>query len=930
MQVIQADYMTQVLKLQLPGDPNHWGKLTAHVSVTQPSAYTLELDADVKSQGKRAEIPIRYPLMDDGAWEQVKGLVATTEYEMGVHTFVATVLNDGSPIVTETVELDQDQLYAKDAVRRLRHDFPPGFIECAPLRPVCIDHDEVPVTIRLKTERVPRCRVRMDITSRRGTESLIEPIELELTEKPQTVTFQHNGWERGEYWIRVQVVENGQAFGPYMVRKFWKEVIGPQVEPEPRLRLGGSLQYMVDGWLFEEVKGIDFWPMSYEPNPDRPAIVMDKPWEYGNAENWYLTYDEAEHLYKLEYSNIRETYRRSGFDWHLLADDLYTEDDESGERHWLERLEYRRIMVGANKGRSDLMQAPYERLLQRLLDGGTTVQEFDVPPEGHSYAILRDPRPSGERNTAHLMLAVPGIRQDGRLPQPGKFNESAAQLFEMYAEDLDRPDYVCMSTSKDGVDWEKPELGRVEFHGSTANNILGIAEDRTRAAEYKDVTAAITLDATTARFKFRMYDPDKDGPVDMDKVFMALIGAGRNGKVDFMWPDDFEGSVEALGFTPILRSYYPMMYMGNDEYLFLKDEPLIHLGRGMDLMNSSESIRHQVELRDGPTIFWYYRPTTPPYPPQCMPWDNLYGPQRNLAVMWTDDGVNFHKRLCIGCDEFDPLGMQFYNIGLITERPAANEGRTMLRGSSSAGVAVDGGQMYVAELRSYPTDVQQQYPELIWTRDLLHWHRFTHNRAPLVKLGEEEGSYNWGMYFQSSSYYPFKDKDGNDAWWLSNMATSSRHLHHGVGIRYQTLEKLQADRPHYSESPFFVDWKTLWRRGQRMRYYHFFTHIRPGRLAYAAPIDGTGELTTHAVQFEGRDLVINSQVATGGSLRVEVLDQDGHVIEGYGLADTDTFTGDQVDHRPSWTGRGLAELSGPNLKFRFVLEKARLFTLHIE
>ena len=930
MQVIQADYTTQVLKLQLPGDPNHWGKLTARVSVTQPSGYTLELDADLVSEGKRAEIAIRYPLMDDGAWEQVEGLVATNEHEMGVHTFVATVLNDGSPIVTETVELDQDQLHAKDSVRRLRHDFPPGFIECAPLRPVCIDHDEVPVTIRLKTERVPRCRVRMDITARRGTESLIEPIELDLTEEPQTLTFQHNGWDRGEYWIRVQVVENGQAFGPYMVRKFWKEVIGPDVQPESPLKLGSSMQYMVDGWLFEEVKGIDFWPMSYDPDPDKPPFVKDKPWEFGNADNWNLTYDEAERLYKLQYSTKRETYRLTGFSWHLLADDLSTLDDESKERHWLEQVEFRRIRVGANKGRSDPMQATYEQLLRRLLDGGTPVQEFDVPPYGCSYAVLRDPRPSGERNTDHLMLAVPGIRPDGQLPQPGEFDESAAQIFEMYQEDLDRPEYECLTTSRNGVDWEKPELGLVKFHGSTANNILGTVEDRTRAANHKDVTAAITLDTTTARFKFRMYDPDKDGPVDMDKVFMALIAAGRNAKVDFMWPDDFEGSVEALGFTPILRSYYPMMYKGNDEYLFLKDEPLIHLGRGMDLMNSSESIRHQVELRDGPTIFWYYRPTTPPYPPQCMPWDNLYGPQRNLAVMWTDDGVNFHKRLCIGCDEFDPLGMQFYNMGLITELPASYEGRTMLRGTSSAGVAVDGGQTYVAELRSYPTDVQQQYPELIWTRDLLHWHRFTHNRAPMVKLGEVEGSYNWGMYFQSESYYPFKDADGNEAWWLSNTARPARHNHVGVGVRYQTLEKLQADHPHYSESPFFVDWETLWQRGQRFSSYPLFTHIRPGRLAYAAPMDGSGEFTTHAVQFEGRDLVINAQVEQGGTVRVEARDEDGRVVDGYGLEESDTFTGDEVEHRPSWNGRGLAELSGRSLKFRIVLEKARLFTLHIE
>ena len=33
---------------------------------------------------------------------------------------------------------------------------------------------------------------------------------------------------------------------------------------------------------------------------------------------------------------------------------------------------------------------------------------------------------------------------------------------------------VCYATSKDGVNWEKPELGLVDFHGSKANNIVNL------------------------------------------------------------------------------------------------------------------------------------------------------------------------------------------------------------------------------------------------------------------------------------------------------------------------------------------------------------------------------------------------------------------------------------------------------------------------
>jgi glyoxylase-like metal-dependent hydrolase (beta-lactamase superfamily II) len=95
-------------------------------------------------------------------------------------------------------------------------------------------------------------------------------------------------------------------------------------------------------------------------------------------------------------------------------------------------------------------------------------------------------------------------------------------------------------------------------------------------------------------------------------------------------------------------------------------------------------------------------------------------------------------------------------------------------------------------------------------------------------------------------------------------------------------------------------------------------------------VDGTGELTTHPILFDEQDLVINAQVEQTGSLRVEVLDQDGHTVDGYGLSDSDAFAGDEVEHRPSWNGRRLSELSGRSLKFRIVLEKTRLFTLHVE
>ena len=40
------------------------------------------------------------------------------------------------------------------------------------------------------------------------------------------------------------------------------------------------------------------------------------------------------------------------------------------------------------------------------------------------------------------------------------------------AEAPEHTTYTCYATSSDGVHWEKPDLGLVEYHGSTANNLI--------------------------------------------------------------------------------------------------------------------------------------------------------------------------------------------------------------------------------------------------------------------------------------------------------------------------------------------------------------------------------------------------------------------------------------------------------------------------
>ena len=89
MQIVQQDYMTQILRVSIPGDMRHWGTLTAKVVVRQPNGYELETAGDIVLCGQQAQITIRYPLMDDGSWGQIEGFCKAFEYNKGTYTFTA-------------------------------------------------------------------------------------------------------------------------------------------------------------------------------------------------------------------------------------------------------------------------------------------------------------------------------------------------------------------------------------------------------------------------------------------------------------------------------------------------------------------------------------------------------------------------------------------------------------------------------------------------------------------------------------------------------------------------------------------------------------------------------------------------------------------------------------------------------------------------
>ena len=109
--------------------------------------------------------------------------------------------------------------------------------------------------------------------------------------------------------------------------------------------------------------------------------------------------------------------------------------------------------------------------------------------------------------------------------------------------------------------------------------------------------------------------------------------------------------------------------------------------------------------------------------------------------------------------------------------------------------------------------------------------------------------------------------------------------------------------------------------GCKMRRY---TQRLDGFVSAKAALSG-GELTTKTLTFEGAQLVINYSTSAAGSIRVELQDGDGRVIEGLGIADSVELFGDEVEDVVSWKcGWELSRFGGKPVRLRFVMSDADL------
>ena len=185
-----------------------------------------------------------------------------------------------------------------------------------------------------------------------------------------------------------------------------------------------------------------------------------------------------------------------------------------------------------------------------------------------------------------------------------------------------------------------------------------------------------------------------------------------------------------------------------------------------------------------------------------------------------------------------------------------------------------------------------------FSRDGFHWDR--PNRDTFLGVSEDEGSWNWGNV-QSA---------GGGCLVVGNQLhfyVSGRQGRPGTespGVCSTGLATLRRD------GFASMDWLP----GQS------------GVRRVSARAEGT--LTTRPLTFTGGHLFVNADTS-GGGLRVEVLDQAGHVISPFTRDACEPISVDGTRLPVRWIKGSLSELAGTPIRFRFTLTSGRLFAFWV-
>ncbi len=477
--------------------------------------------------------------------------------------------------------------------------------------------------------------------------------------------------------------------------------------------------------------------------------------------------------------------------------------------------------------------------------------------------------------------------------------------------------YRLLAVSTDLIRWTKPDLGLVEFEGSRANNILEKLPPRGGVEE------GGVFGGT--------WDYRSRGVPDLRTATLVDSPEARNMQFQrgtYLMVRDPQGTRYLTSERPFMRLHLQLETL---------DSPTDNLGP------------YFYDERTGELVL-YFAAHPPALGKFLVRYDNKWAASRNLGRLTTRDGVNW-SRSYIWAPPREHPKHQSYGMQRIKRI----------------------GDLYIGFFPLYDCAAQRMAIHLWVSRDGIHWEDLGGDQAWIPN--GPDGSYDYGIVYLFDEaqtegdrtlafYHGTNTLHGNA--WLRDKLAGNRHRPAIPESEIFDDEQYSGRRYLSAPAPTQPSWALYdciwsWRRPtcsqtlqeareafwaeleantgqtranhvQKSREFQivpFRVEFRTNGFASRRAREKEGVLTTHPLVFQGSRLTVNA-AASEGRVAVEVLDEAGSPVPGFGREECLLQAFDSTQQEVSWSGgSNLAPLRGKPVRLRFHLRHADLYGFQI-
>ena len=452
------------------------------------------------------------------------------------------------------------------------------------------------------------------------------------------------------------------------------------------------------------------------------------------------------------------------------------------------------------------------------------------------------------------------------IPDEGVFK----QVYECRYDKRGQPHRYALATSKDGVHWEKPKLGLVDFEGSKANNLFLTPDNR--------------------RLAHVVFDPDDPDPKRRYKGLLT-IPRGRAPvvssdclhwrKLDAQLPSADAGT---MAFDRDKRLFMAMLKRSNPNTV----------GRSYDVSFSNDFINWS-----NPRFMFGMDKDRD----QKMAIDVIRRRLANPALakpLFIDPDPGIGWRRPESKRHIPTWQAECYNFGVIPY-----EG------------------LYLGLITVYyPTG--QRLPErsnadgfnliqLAMSRDLKEWKRLCDRQPFLEPSPLTKGLVGNYDRLQLAAYNGIIQHEDDVRFYYGGLKRRvPQHSRWPDGSPRDSATLSDSERADWLEDTHSAMCLAAWRQDG-------FVSLNAGKEV--------GELLTKPFIASGTRLMLNVDVRNGGHAKVEVLDTNNQPLEGFRLRDCIAVETDAIQEVISWKlTADISRLAGKELRLRFVMKDADLYS----